>query len=283
MRLLLLLFFLITTLSPTLAQKPPKFKVIAFFTGKNDEAHVSFVNEANSWFPKIAKKHHFSYDTTSNWNNLNDQYLAKYQVVLFLDTRPEKTAQRLAFEKFIKNGGAWLGFHFAAFSLQNSGYTNNWTWYHDEFLGAGQYVGNTWRPTAAVLQVEKQKHPIFKNLPKTFTSQPNEWYKWEHDLRKNQNIDILVSIHPASFPLGTGPKKHEIWHEGYYPVAWSNKNFNMIYVNMGHNDMDYEHKYNTFTSAISQTFENKEQQKFIINSLLWLGKNNKYGKSTKSN
>ena len=28
-----------------------KFRVIAFYTAKNDKAHISFVHEANRWFP----------------------------------------------------------------------------------------------------------------------------------------------------------------------------------------------------------------------------------------
>ena len=33
--------------------KPPLFKVIAFYTAKNDLAHISFVHEANKWFPQM--------------------------------------------------------------------------------------------------------------------------------------------------------------------------------------------------------------------------------------
>jgi hypothetical protein len=271
-RITFLFFFVAVFLTGNLyAQKTPKFKVIAFYTGKNDQAHVSYVHEANKFFPKMADKYGFSYDSTANWSNLNTAFLAKYQVVLFLDTRPEKPEQRAAFETYMKNGGAWMGFHFSAFALSPSSYPQNWDWYHNEFLGSGQYGSNTWRPTSAILRVNKN-HPATKKLPETFKSQPNEWYRWEKDLRKNPDINILLTIDSTSFPVGTGPKAHEIWHSGFYPVVWSNKKYKMIYVNMGHNDMDYEHKYNTFTTSLSQTFDNEIQNKMIIEGLLWLGR-----------
>ncbi len=249
----------------------PRFKVIAFYTGRNDLAHISFVHEANEWFPKMAKQYNFTYDSTTNWNDLNAEFLSRYQVVLFLDTRPEVPAQRRAFQKYMENGGAWMGFHFAGFALTPSDYPQNWDWYHNEFLGSGDYVSNTWRPTSAILHVEDRKHPATRYLPETFKSAPNEWYRWKNDLRKNPDIKILLSIDPASFPLGTGPKPHEIWHSGYYPVVWTNLKYKMMYVNMGHNDMDYEHKFDNTNKALSHTFDNKIQDRLIIDGLLWLG------------
>lgn len=248
----------------------PRFKVIAFYTARNDKAHISFVHEANKWFPKMAAKYNFTYDSTNNWNNLNAGFLSGYQVVVFLDTRPDSLPQREAFRKYMENGGAWMGFHFAGFALTPSDFPQNWDWYHNEFLGAGQYVSNTWRPTSAILRVEDKKHPVTKNLPEKFTSSPSEWYRWSNDLRTNPDIDILLSIDSTSFPLGTGPKLYEIWHSGYYPVVWTNKKYRMMYLNMGHNDIDYE---NGTNKELSFTFGNKIQDKLIINGILWLGKN----------
>jgi uncharacterized protein len=257
------------TVLHTRAQKgSSKFKVIAFYTERNDLAHISFVHEANKWFPKMAAQNNFVYDSTNDWTKLNTDYLSQYQVVLFLDTRPDVPEQRAAFKKYMDNGGAWMGFHFAGFALTPSEFPQNWDWYHNEFIGAGQYVSNTWRPTSAVLRVEDSKHPAVKNLPTTFKSSPNEWYRWEKDIRNNPDIKILLSIDSTSFPLGTGPKQHEIWHSGYYPVAWTNKKYRMIYTNMGHNDIDYENKTN---KELSFQFDNDIQNKFILDALLWLG------------
>lgn len=248
----------------TFGQKP---KVIAFFTAKNDQAHISFVREANKWFNKLSRKRSFSYDTTSHWDNLNTEFLSKYQLVIFLDTRPEVLEQRLAFQKYIEEGGAWIGFHFSAFALNNSKYHQDWDWYHNQFLGSGQYKSNTWRPTSAILKIEDKNHPTSKNIPEIFHSSPNEWYRWENDLRQNPDIKVLLSIDPKSFPLGTGPKPHEIWHSGDYPVVWTNTHFRMVYFNMGHNDIDYE---NGTKRELSHTYENKTQNQLVINTVSWL-------------
>ncbi|UOQ53282.1 ThuA domain-containing protein [Hymenobacter cellulosivorans] len=275
-RLWLLSFSLLSLPCAALATVPPqprpRFRVVAFYTAKNDLAHISFVREANRWFPQAAAQHGFAYDTTSNWDNLNAAFLARYQVVVFLDTRPDKPAQRAAFQQYMEKGGAWLGFHFAAFALTPSAYPQNWDWYHQQLLGSDQYASNTWRPTAATLRVEAPKHPATKDLPATFRSAPNEWYKWTTDLRRNPDIEILLAVDSTSFPLGTGPKPHEIWRSGYYPVAWTNRKYRMLYVNMGHNDMDYESGTN---QTLSATFGSAAQTQFILDGLLWLGSGKK--------
>jgi hypothetical protein len=267
-----ILFFIFLIFSFESNAQTPKFKVISFYTAKNDLAHISFVHEANKWFSEAAEKYQFTYDSTNDWNNLNAEFLSSYQVVLFFDTRPDSLPQREAFRKYMENGGAWMGFHFAGFALTPSAYPQNWDWYHNDFIGAGEYKSNTWRPTSAILKVENKNHPSVKSLPGTIKSAPSEWYRWARDLQSNPDISILLSVDPKSFPLGTGPKQDEIWHSGYYPIAWTNKKYKMIYTNMGHNDMDYEGKTN---AQLSSTFSSPEENTFIINSLLWLGGANK--------
>ena len=121
--------------------KRASFNVIAFYSSKNDAAHISFVREANKWFSKAAKEQNFSYDSTNDWSKMNASFLSRYQVVIFLDSRPEDSLQRDSFEKYINSGGAWMGFHFAAFALNGSAYPQNWDWYHEHFLGSPFFDG----------------------------------------------------------------------------------------------------------------------------------------------
>lgn len=270
---LLACLFLCITISDSIAQTNKKhFNVIGFYTGRNDQAHISFMHEAHKWFSQMGKKYNFTYDSTKDWSNMNAKFLAKYQAVVFLDTRVEDPIQRKAFEEYMKNGGGWLGFHFAAFALTPSDFNADWDWYHNEFLGSGQFVSNTWRPVPAYLRIEDHNHPATKGLPDIIKTSPSEWYRWEKELRKNPDIKILLSVDSTSFPLGTGPKPNEIWHSGYYPIVWTNKNYKMVYFNFGHNDIDYEHHTN---KELSHTFPNPDQEKLIMNSLIWVANGKK--------
>ncbi|MBI0318046.1 ThuA domain-containing protein [Streptomyces javensis] len=236
------------------------FKVLALYNGTWDAAHINFVHEANDWFPKQAAQNGFTYTASNDWDQLNDIGTDDYKVVLFLDDLPQTAAQRAGFERYMRAGGAWMGFHVAAFTTE----AQSWPWYHDQFLGSGNFKSNTWGPTTATLRVEDRTHPSTKALPATFTSSVSEWYSWSKDLRQNPDIKILASVDPSSFPLGTDP--NQTWYDGYYPILWTNSKYKMLYANFGHNAMDYEHN-----TPLSSTFASETQNRFLLDGLKWLG------------
>ncbi|PIB04319.1 1,4-beta-xylanase, partial [Streptomyces sp. HG99] len=263
-RLLLLLAVLLgvtaAPAAPAAAAATP-FKVLAFYDGTYDSAHISFVEEANQWFPQVAAANGFTYTSTNNWNLLTDSAtLQQYQVLLFLDNAPQTAAQRSGFEAYMSGGGAWMGFHVSAWTDN----AQDWPWYYNQFLGSGNFRSNTWGPTTAVLRTEDRAHPSTARLPATFTSSVSEWYSWSNDLRANPDIDILASVDPVSFPLGTDP--NQSWYSGYYPILWTNTKYRMLYANFGHNAMNY----NTNT-ALSSTFASAVQNTFLLDGLKWLG------------
>lgn len=237
------------------------FKVLSLgFIEGGDEAHADFANEANAWFAKTGKEYGFIYDFTTDWGYLNDNVLANYELVMFLNNKPFATEQCEAFERYMNNGGAWMGFHVCAFSTNSS---EQWPWYHREFLGSGNFRTNTWNPTSEILKVETHDHFSTAALPDTFESAPNEWYGWELDLRANPDITILLSLDESTFPAGDKPG--EMWDSGDYPVAWTNNNYKMIYLNMGHNLMYY----NTYEKQ-SFTFGNEIQNQFVLDGMFGL-------------
>ncbi|WP_431968053.1 ThuA domain-containing protein [Actinacidiphila sp. bgisy160] len=262
-RLLLLLAVLLGAVAAPATSAPAAapFKVLAFYNGTWDAAHIDFVKEANQWFPQAGAAGGFTYTSTTNWNLLTDaSALEQYQVVLFLDDAPQTSAQRSGFEAYMRGGGAWMGFHVSAWTDN----AQSWPWYYNQFLGSGNFRSNTWGPTTAVLRVEDRTHPSTSHLPATFTSSVSEWYSWNNDLRTNPDIDILASVDPVSFPLGTDPDQS--WYSGYYPILWTNTKYRMLYANFGHNAMNYD-----TNTGLSSTFADATQNTFLLDGLKWLG------------
>jgi hypothetical protein len=237
------------------------FKVLAFYDGTYDAAHISFVHEANAWFPQQAAANGFTYTSTNDWNQLNTANLANYQVVMFLDNYPQTAAQQSAFQTYMNNGGGWIGFHVAAY---NDASSNGWSWYHQTFLGTGMFNSNTWGATAETLKIDDPNQPATAGLTPTIQSSVSEWYSWQNDLRQNSSIDILASMDPSTFPIGTDP--NQTWYSGYYPIVWTNRNYKMVYNNFGHNDMNY-----ATNTALSSTFASAQQNKLLLQEIRWAG------------
>ena len=189
-------------MAPGQTPRAPRFNVLAFSTGRHDLAHISFVDDANRWFPATARRHNFRYESTTDWTRLNADSLNRYQVVVFLDTRPDNAAERDAFRRYMERGGAWLGFHFSAFALTPSDYPQNWDWYHNEFLGAGQYMSNTWRPTSAVLRVDAPRHPVVAGLPRTFDRLPTSHTAGSATFGRRQGFAFCSRSIPPAFRSG---------------------------------------------------------------------------------
>jgi hypothetical protein len=241
-----------------------KIEVVAFYTpdpDMYDRAHAAYSRNANVWFPQTAKtEKFFTYESTTDWDRLKTITPAKGRIIMFLDNNSGDPAQQAGFQSYMQNGGAWIGCHVSAYNDDSS----HWDWYFNEFLGCGHFATNTWQPTTAKLHVEDMAHPATNGIGSMFTSAPSEWYSWAVDLRTKSNIKILLSVDPSSFPLGTDP--NQSWYNGYYPVAWTNTNYKMMYMNMGHEQMNY-----STDQATSSTFDSPTQNKIYINAFKWLG------------
>ncbi len=225
----------------------PSFKILAFYSTKVEPDHVLFAEGALKFFSGLSARNNFTFDSTNNWDDMNDFNLAKYQVVVWLNDEPSKSGQRRAFQQYIENGGAWLGFHVAAYNDTDS----NWPWFVD-FLGGGVFHINSWPPLPAKLTVDDRSHPVTTHLPASFQSPDNEWYIWKPSPRLNRNVRVLVTLDPSNYPIGF----KDVLTSGDLPVVWTNTKYKMLYMNMGHGDK-------IFASPI--------QNKLIEDATLWLG------------
>jgi YVTN family beta-propeller protein len=243
---LLMVLAVLCTVVSSVAQET-RFKVLAFYSTNVEADHVQFAETAVKFFGARAISDDFTFDSTTDWKHLNDAYLKTYKVVLWLNDAPTNAAQRQAFQRYMENGGAWLGFHFAGYNDKDT----NWPWFVD-FLGGAVFYSNNWPPLPAKLVIDDRTHPVARGIPDTYESPANEWYIWEPSPRLNKDVRVLVTFDPSNYPLGF----KDVLAAGDLPVVWTNTKYKMVYMNMGHGDK-------IFTSPI--------QNKLIENAVNWLG------------
>jgi type 1 glutamine amidotransferase len=153
----------------------------------------------------------------------------------------------------MENGGGWVGFHAAAYNDKNT----RWPWFV-EFLGGGVFLCNNWPPQPVKLTIDNTAHPVTKNLPATFIAPESEWYQWKPSPRDNKNVEVLLTLSADNYPLGI----KDVVYFGDFPVVWTNRNYRMIYLNMGHGDDE-------FTDAA--------QKLLFVNAFRWVLSSNKEG------
>ena len=235
--LLILLFTACTLLTyaqvpegyPANYAKAPRFKALIYYTQHAEEAHVQFAEQATTFFKKLNYGDGFVLDIT-DFSKYPYEKLKEYNVIIMLNTSPNTKAERDAFEQYMENGGGWVGFHAAAYNDKNT----HWPWFV-KFLGGGVFYCNNWPPQPVLVEVDNEEHPVTKNLPASFVAPASEWYQWTPSPRQNKDVEVLLSLSPKNYPLGI----KDVVNFGDFPIVWSNKNYRMIYLNMGHGDEEF--------------------------------------------
>jgi YVTN family beta-propeller protein len=245
--LVVVLFCVSPLFAQTKSNQTPRFRVMAFYSTNIEPDHVQFAQDAVRFFSTIAVKDNFTFDSTTDWAQLNESNLKQYQLIIWLNESPVKPEQRHAFEEYARSGGAWLGFHGAGYNDQST----NWPWFVD-FLGGSVFYINSWPPLPAQLTINDRQHPVVAHLPATYRSPDNEWYIWKPSPRLNPDVRILASADASNFPLGL----KDILLQGDLPVVWTNTKYHMVYMNMGHG---------------AKILDSPTQNELIENAILWLG------------
>ena len=147
-----------------------------------------------------------------------------------------------------------MGFHVAAYNDK----TTRWPWFVD-FVGGAIFHTNNWPPQPARLLVDDTAHIVTKHIPPALVSPTNEWYQWKPSPRENKHVKVLLTLDPLNYPLGI----KDIIKGGDTPVVWTNTQYRMIYLNMGHGD-----------AVMSDALQNS----LITNALLWVGKDSYWKK-----
>lgn len=147
----------------------------------------------------------FSVDATEDAAKFSDASLAGYRAVVFLSTTGDvlNDEQQLAFERYIRSGGGFVGVHSAAD-----------TEYEWPFYGAllGAYFGGHPDIQTATVQIVDRANPTTSALPALWTRR-DEWYNFQKNPRPD--VDVLATLDERTYSGGTMGADH--------PIIWSHQ------------------------------------------------------------
>lgn len=246
-RSVFLLMFCLFTFSTVWAQnKAPKFRVIALY--ENGGHHVEYSKAARVWLDKLAADKNFAIDYIQNTDQIDDAFLAKYQLFIQLDYAPYawKDKAVTAFQNYISKGkGGWIGFHHASLLGEFDGYPM-WNWY-DQFMGGITFKNYIATFAKATVNIEDTKHPVMKGVSPSFSVEREEWYTYDKSPRPN--VHVLATVDESTYVPDS-----QIKMNGDHPVIWTNPKYKArnIYIFMGHSPLLFNSKdYTTlFSNAI---------------------------------
>lgn len=210
--------------------KAPRFKALLYHPVEAEEAHLEFARDAIDFFTGLTVGEGFILEKTTSLASYDYDTLKDFNTIIAVNISPSSPEERSLFEKYMDNGGGWLGFHAAAYNDKNTA----WPWLN-QFLGCGVFYCNNWPPQPALVEVDDPDTPVTQNLPEYFVAPETEWYQWNPSPRLNPDVEILLSISPKNYPFGI----KDIVLSGDFPVVWRNRNYRMVYLNYGHGDRGF--------------------------------------------
>lgn len=206
--------------------------------------HENFVVAALDWLGKLAAEKNFEMKVINHANDINEEMLSQYKVVIQLNYPPYtwNDTAKAAFVKYIEEGrGGWVGFHHATLLGEFDGY-QMWDWFSG-FMGGIRFQNYIAATTSAKVYVEDKNHPVMMGVSPSFIVEGDEWYTFNKDPRPN--VHVLASVDESSYNPPSDIKM------GDHPVVWINENKKArnVYFLMGHDPALL--KNNDFTRMVS--------------------------------
>ena len=231
-RLLLLIALFIGLNSAQISAK--QFNALLFT--KTAGWHHSSILEGVSAIRTMAKTHHFNVDWQEDANYFTKEKLAKYDVVIFLQTTGNvlNDQQQKAFESFIKQGKGYVGIHSAADTEYD------WPWYK-------KLVGRTFVIHPAIqtanLDVISNDFPGMTGVPKSFLW-TDEYYHYSEE--HSENLQYILSVDEKSYAPAAAWGDLKVEGMGdFHPISWFQQydGGRSFYTGLGHLGASYEQSF----------------------------------------
>ncbi len=181
----------------------------------------------------LAKRHQFRLDRHQDAMPLNDEQLARYDVIILVNTTGDifSEAEQAAFERFIQAGKGFVGIHAA------SDTEYDWPWYNR--LVGRMFVIHPVIQTA-MLEVQKADFPGLARWPKRLLW-TDEWYEFTDE--KTPGLQYLLTVDESTFdPKADWGRAKGVGMGDFHPIAWYHTfdGGRSFYTALGHMDEVYE-------------------------------------------
>ena len=221
-----ILFALAASLTPPLdraaAESAENRFAVLVFTKTTAFRHDS-IPDGIAAIEALGAKHGFAVDNTEDAARFSDSDLARYKAVIFLSTTGDilELAQKVAFERYIRSGGGFVGIH----SASDTEY--QWPWY-GRLVGA--WFANHPQIQHATVHIVSPDHPSTEALPELW-ERTDEWYNFRTNPRGA--VQVLATLDEATYSGGAMGADH--------PIAWCHKvdGGRSWYTGMGHTKESY--------------------------------------------
>lgn len=157
---------------------------------------------------KLGAENGFQVDTTKDASWFTADNLKKYRAIVFLSTTQDvlNDEQQSAMEKYIQDGGGFVGVHAAA----DTEYA--WPWYNKLVGAYFKSHPNDPNVRKAVIEVVDKSHLATKDLPEKW-ERSDEWYNYK-DI--NPDLKVLAKLDEKSYEGGENGDNHPIiWYHEY--------------------------------------------------------------------
>lgn len=171
---------------------------------------------------KLGADNGFDVEVTKDSSLFTDKYLKKFAAIIFLSTTGTlfNEDQKASFQKYIRNGGGFVGIHAATDTEYG------WPWYN-KMVGA--WFASHPKQQVAKLIVQDKNHLSTQHLPGIW-ERKDEWYNFKNI---NPDVKTLITIDEKSYEGGK--------NGDFHPMAWYH-NFEggrVFYTGLGHTDESY--------------------------------------------
>jgi type 1 glutamine amidotransferase len=178
----------------------PHFAVLVF--SKTAGFRHDSIPQGIAAITALGVEHGFTVDSTEDAARFTDASLARYRVVVFLNTTGDilDPNEKAVFERYIASGGGFAGIH----SASDTEY--RWPWY-GKLVGA--YFASHPAVQRATVRIADASHPSTMHLPQSW-ERTDEWYNFRSNPRGA--VHVLATLDEASYSGSAMGSDH--------PIAW---------------------------------------------------------------